>query len=482
MAPVHLPATAIRRTVAAAVVCVLCAAFVATGSPSRAQDTELADGGLDLALFALLFVDQENVESVLETFPIAPFAWSEIDQPTAYNPFRFPVTYDDRAVDSVTIGGTFAGAVNLGDMPAMLPFDPSEVVLFGSDRTQVDPPSSEIPPFTGEPIDLGEALQRAQVQLGYPDDEIDTHFRITSDVPPMGPVLMLGARTVGPRMVDCVGLIREYGTVFDTSGMNWDESTGANPQQFNDFFFNGDTAIIDRCTDGTSDPMTRQLTFENPFSNQPFIETAGTATMVSGQYGWMMFVPLDSVPEVTGFRFIDFVTDIMAPYNPDYTVASAAPADLAELIDVTSVPAFAHDPALNVPETTTTTSSSTTTTTLAVAPPSSEATTTTVVASGPVDVSTGGPIWWMIVTGFGLFALGIWFWWQNGNPFATATAASGGSTVTTAPPPAVGTDTGTPTTLAGGTAVLVPPPDRPGKGEGGGDDSPPKIGLRGWKV
>lgn len=410
-----------------------------------------------------------------------------------YSPYKQPVTYDPTIASTASIEYTFALVVNPTSMPVTLPYPTDHSMGFADGQISLDDPTDRLAPLfpDGDGMTFDEFTTFFVEGMGLDPanstvltDGQEVHV-VPSEAPvprPLGdnPVYILGARTESPRTFGCPGLYRDSGVFFDTSLTDWDDTTGANSALYNDFFFAGDSAIVTNCANGPDTTAQVLRVFQGPGANPPFQDDHASGILISGPHGWIQIVNGADVPGATSVRWFDFITDEMAPYDPNYTVASATPADLMTLYPLGSVTSLFYDESLAVPDTTTTTSSSTTT--VAAAPPSSAAPTTTLEATATPTTTGGGfPFPLLIFVGLALIAIGAYLWWRSWTSTVVATA-SGTAVVGTVP--SVATVTESPPMDSGGAGILVGSPVgvRPGKGTGTGDGAPPLVGLRGWKL
>ena len=480
--------------------------IVALTPPVRAQDASAEDDVLsEIGLAAFVFVSEEFIDELASENPFFDvFVSPVLADAGLYNPFKGDVTYSETQADTANISHTFAAVINATAMDLELAYTTDRLVGAVPGAGTGTPGSNVLPPInpSGPPKSFEEvlldALVEVPVDLSDVDDDFDTDreleaaLRLLRDpaAPSRGPledsVFIFGVRTVSPRALDCRGSLRDSGVFFDTPIVNWDDSTGANSAAFNDFFYAGDVASVVNCPDAEAPVPPIIRTFQGPGSSPAFADSTSNGAVLIGPFGWVQIIDGADVPGATAVRWFEFITDVMAPFNPDYTAASAYPANLELLQPLSMTPHLFFDTSLLAPPTTTTTSTApTTTTTLAAVTPVASGDTTTTsqaVALGPTEDGGEFPFPILIVFGAGIMGVGVYLWWDGsrkdealpvGGAVATAPAPST-STVVTAPPP---TDEITtrdkPTVVAG----------RPGKGVGSsGPDAPPKIGLRGWKL
>lgn len=468
------------------------------------QAVEADDRAPDIVVEMMLtFLTSDDLGSVGADLPLLGTVVTPVlDNGDAglYSPFKQPLTYDPEASATASISHTFALAVNPSADPITLPYTVDNAVGYAGGETGAGAAMGVLPPLRsdGSAETFGEFTLDLAGGFGLSPEQLESLDgsglravwpEIPDDLPLDGqPVYLLGARTETPRPLDCPGVFRESGVFFDTPLVNWDDTTGADSVAFDDFFYAGDSAVVTGCGDG--DPFGPQnlITFQGPGANPLFADALGSGLIVVGPYGWMMVVNGADVPGAQAVRWFEFLTDAMAPRNPDYTVASATPADLTTLVPLGSTTHLYFDETLIPVETTSTTqpAAEATTTTAAVSTPSSEATTTSLAAIDPPADGSGFPFPLLIFLGLAIIAIGIWLWWRTWMTATVATTTSG--TTTTAPPATSPPATSPPSTLPPGTAVVddttvvVPPPSRPGKGAGTDTDAPPLVGLRGWKL
>lgn len=364
--------------------------------PASAQNNELSEFDVVMGLAATMFLTEPDLDNLLLDNAMLETLYDTVT-PGEYNPFRGEeVTFDDGIVDTATIDGFWGAEINTSSEEIGWEADLSaNLLLFGTDRTEVVDHPERFPPVSGDgAIDIMAEIERLYDGVG-PDDLVSL---APIRVDPNDFVFMIGARTEGRSDLTCTGVRHEFGVFFDTSLTNWDDSTGADSEAFNDFFFNGDTAFVNRCIDG--EWATIKSEFSGPGGG--FVETEGPFSTIVGPYGWLTFIPLSEVPDPSGFRVFEFVTDSANPYTPQTTAASAHPADLTELFAMPELQAVAYDPALDTPvaadSTTSSTSSSTTST--------SEASPSTTQGTEPVEEpDDGGLPWGPIVVGLGIAAV-----------------------------------------------------------------------------
>ncbi len=364
--------------------------------PASAQNTELSEFDVVMGLAATMFLTEPDLDNLLLNNAMLESLYDTVT-PGEYNPFRGEeVMFDDDIVDTATIDGFWGTEINTSSEEVGWEADLSaNLMLFGSDRTEVDDDPETFPPISGD----GEIDIMAEIAaLAEEEDIVRSRGPIPVDA--NGRVILIGARTEGAKDLSCTGLRSELGVFFDTSATNWDDSTGADSEAFNDFFFNGDTAFVTRCIDGEWSNIKSE--FSGPGGG--FVESDGPFDTIIGPYGWLSLIPLSELSDPAGFRVFEFVTDSANPYTPETVAASAYPADLTELFAMSELQAVAYDPALDTPvaeDTTTSSTSSSTTST-------SEASSSTTQGAQPVDESDGGDLPWIpIVLAIGIVAFGV---------------------------------------------------------------------------
>ena len=447
--------------------------------PAVAQGSS---GDFDLGLAALAFLTAEDLDDVMDDNPLVEFVVMEA-MADLYNPFKGDVTYSQDESATVAITHIFGLAVNLTEEQIDLAYTPSSVLGYADGHTGDISNGATLDPFypPGTPPqtiydDLFVALALKSVDPLDLGDGQSLSLVLPENWEPMPgpdqPLFIVGARTAAPRTIECPGSLRDYGVLFDTPLVDWVDDTGANSSLFNDFFYAGDTVSVTNCQPRFEIQAPSLRVFQGPGSSPPFSSEEGNSPIIIGPYGWIQLIPGDQAPDATGVRWFEFITDIMAPYNADYTAASAYPNDLTTLMPLADLPHAAYSTEV-LPTTTSSTTTTTSTTLASSAPETTAAPTTTVAALAPPATTGGGfPFGLFVLAGLLLIATGGYFWWANGSPWTTALA--GGGT-------AISTGGDEPGTVDDGSSIGVVVPPRPGKGVGAADDSPPLIGLRGWK-
>lgn len=454
-------------------------AFFCTATATSAQDDSKPIEMTDLGLAALIFVSEQDIFDP-ETNEYIPFLNAVLlghvaapvrDDAGPYNPFKGSVTYSQEAVDTISISDTFAVALNPGDSVIEIPYT-AETLTGSAGRLHSEPPGSAMlppafPPGISYSFDSFATALVESMGLNASDPTTLTNGAEVNVVWPEGfglapptsdPIYIIGSRTVAPRPFECPGLLRETGFIFDTPVQNWDDSTGANSTVFNDFFYSADTAFVTGCENGPGTQAPTIRVFQGPDANPKFSTEPSMNVLIQGPYGSLQIVSGAEIPGAVSIRWFDFVTDLMAPYDRDYTAASAFPSDLTTLHPLSTISHIFYDESLLAPPSTTTTMPASTTTIAASATPSSVAVTSTTQAAvgtldDPASTSGGFPYPLLIFAGLVLMAIGSYVWrntWQNapaGAPAdAVAEAAVGTTPEVTAPahdenPPPTGSRT-----------------------------------------
>ena len=456
---------------------------VAQGTGEVPDDASIQD----LGPAALLFISEPDLADVGADNKFFDAFVTELENPALYNPFKGQVTYDSPFADEANISAVFGFVLNPGVRPLDLAYEPDAMLGWANGQLGDLPGTMSLPPAypPGTSFSFDEFTDSLTSGMGIGPDgmtvlESGAEINVVRPEPLGGatltgqPVFVLGARTVVERTFGCPGTLRDTGLLFDTPLVDWNDDTGANSSVFNDFFFEGDSVVVTNCQGGDHPFPPSSLVFGGPGSSPAFAPGPSTAVFISGPHGWLLVVNGGDAPDASSVRWFDFVTDTMAPYNPDYTAASAYPADLTTLQPLSELPHVVYDESLLPPPDTT---SSTTTSTLAAsapAPPSVAETTSSVVASpaDPVSGSGGFPFPILIFGGLALIALGGYLWWSTWSSPALVTAGGPASTIS---------QTGDDTPVDVGPTPGIVVGTRPGKGIGGVEDSPPLIGLRGWR-
>ncbi len=369
------------------------------GAPADAQ--VVLSEEIDVHSFgevALSFVSEPDIESLPDTDPLFGLMVTPVlvDGDNLYNPFKGPVTYNPNQANTASVSHRLGPVVNPGPRSIAIPYLADAMHGFAGLSHLELPGSMTLPPISpqGTSFTFDEFYDTVVDGMGLepsgpttlPNGSVVHVVRPT----PSGqgtltdqPVYMLGARTVEPRPFECPGVLRDSGLFFDTPIQNWDDTTGANSELFNDFFFAGDTALVTNCQEGAESQPPILRTFQGPGSSPAFGDAPSNGLLIAGPNGWIQIVYGGDIPGASGVRWFEFVTDLMAPYNPDYTAASAYPKDLTTLLPMSTLPHMFYDETLAAPETTTTASTTTTTQSSAAPPPVAADTTTTQAALAP---------------------------------------------------------------------------------------------------
>ncbi len=423
-----------RAWIGVVAVSMMLAVWAIPPSDATAAQTEAPSPIINIAV-QFVTADDDTMRELGIDFDLALPGVIRMVDADPYNPFKGEVTYGDDLVATADIEMTFAAVVNPSASDVPLGFMPDRLIAIGADGTTEERPGgvSTLPGRPGSADEtFGEASQAGLAVLKLveggsgvaPNGEPIVAVASGSDTPTAltDPVFVIGARTRAPGdPTSCAGTIRERGVFFRSGdGPFWDEASGANPEQFNDFFLNGTSGLINRCQDGKyENPV--MTTFGGPGSF--FSESEPNALTIIGPYGFVSMIFGGDFPSAESFRVFEFVTDAAAPYTPGTTAASAYPNDLTMLESLTTVPGLVFDPNLMAPAPTTTTTVIDTTTT--TGPP--DTTTTTSGATAPPDdpavvVSDDGGsglLWlWIVLLLVAIFLilLGWWFWFRGGPP------------------------------------------------------------------